>query len=188
MRINKLNKEQKKGLLGNKKGMSLIELCVSMAIMATLIAVVIGSISVIFRARAKTAAEKISSTISQCKINTLSGIDNEFSLSYDEDERQYVCRLSKKGAANTYSQVYKEEYLGNSRVSIAVGDKSVLDGAELKIRFSNNDGKVEKIIVTQEGETENLGTESSNEITVTSARTYIITLYNLTGEQQIRVA
>lgn len=188
MRIQKLNNEQKKGLLGNKKGMSLVELCVTIAIMATLIAVLIGSISVIFRARAKTAADKIGSTISQCKINSLSGIDNEFTLSYDTAERQYVCKLAKKGSSGSYSEVYKEEYLGNSRVSIFVGEKSVLDGAELKIRFSNNDGKVEIIEVTAEGATESLGTNLSNEITVSSARTYKITLYNLTGEHEIKVA
>lgn len=185
-KIQKLNNKQSKGLFGNSKGFSLVELCVTLAVIATLITIISGSISVVFKARAKSAAEKIGSVISQCKINSLSGIDNEFTLKYDTAERQYVCTLARKDASGNYTDVYKEELLGNARVNISVENKSVLDGAVLKIRFSNNDGSVEAIAVTPSVEGE---APLGNIITmsVASSRTYIIKLYTLTGEHEITV-
>lgn len=187
-RIQKLNKEQIKELLGNNKGLSLAELCVVIAIMAALIIVVSGSISIVFKARAKSAAEKIGSIVSQCKINSLSGIDNEFTLLYDNDKKQYVCTLAKKSDSDEYDDIYKEEMLGNSRVNITIDGNSVLDGAILKIKFSNNDGGVEVISVKAADDTvEDLIGEPSNIITVSSSRTYQLTLYTYTGEHEIEM-
>jgi len=185
-RIQKLNNN--KVLLGNNKGLSLVELVVTVAIIVALVSVIIASISVIYKARAKTVVEKTGSIISQCKINSLSGIDNEFTLKYDTAKKHYVCTLAKKDGFGGYTSVYKEEVIGNSRVDVSVDGRSIKEGTVLKIRFSNNNGKVEEInAVTGEG-AESLLTNSSNNITVTSGRIYNLTLYTLTGEHEIEVA
>lgn len=187
-RIQKLNKEQIKELLGNNKGFSLAELCVVLAIMAALVIIVSGSISIVFKARAKSAVEKIGSIVSQCKINSLSGIDNEFTLLYDNDKKQYVCTLAKKSDSDEYDNIYKEEMLGNSRVNITVNDSSVLEGSVLKLRFSNNNGGVEAIgVKAPDDSVEDLADEPKNIITVSSSRTYKLTLYTYTGEHEIEI-
>ncbi len=180
--LRKLNNNIKRSIAGNNKGFSLVELIVTIAIMVTLVTIVSGSIVTLYKARTKTAAEKVGGIISQCKINSLSGIANYMELSYDSDSKAYACRLFKNDG-----ELYKTEEIGNSFIGITADGTTIADGRKLYISFASGSGAVEMFEVstgiTGIDKTENL--DPSYDIVFSSGNTHKITLYTMTGEHTV---
>lgn len=172
---NKMNSENNR----NNKGFTLVELVVTITILSVLVVIVGGTLATVYKARAKSASNRIASIMSQCKINSLSGIDSTMELKYNSEKKTYICTLTKTGE----TVPYKTEEIGNSHVNIFVKSNNNINISDksLKIRFSKNTGAVESIT---QGETPLKGL-SSNKIAVVSSKTYEITLYTRTGEIEV---
>lgn len=173
-----MNSEDNRSLLGNSKGFTLVELVVTIAIMSIIVVIVGGSLSTAYKARSKSVSGRISSLISQCKINSLSGIESTLEVSYDSAQKKYICTLTKTGE----TAPYKTEEIGNSRVSVTVGNgNSKISESSLKITFSKSTGAVQSIT---QGSVDLTG-NAFNTISVSSSKTYVIKLYTRTGEQEV---
>ncbi len=180
--LRKLNNDAERSRICNNKGFSLVELLVTIALMIALVSVVTGSIVTLYKARTKSASEKVGGIMSQCKINSLSGIANYMELSYDDEANEYVCRLFKNNG-----EIYKTEQIGNSFVDIVANGTSIRDGQKLYISFACGNGAVEMFEVG-DGITEITKTESldlSYDIVFSSGTAYKITLYTMTGEHTV---
>ena len=59
----------------NNKGFSLVELIVVIAVLATLTGIMVGSIGIVGRTKAKAAAQTVDAMLSRCKMENLSGQD-----------------------------------------------------------------------------------------------------------------
>ena len=93
----------------NRRGFSLVELIVVMAIMAALVLAVTMSLSVVSNLRARSAARRLDAMLSQCKIENLSGHKTELKLWYDSADNVYRADLIRDGSS------VKEEELGSGR-------------------------------------------------------------------------
>ncbi len=165
-------------LKDNKSGFSLIELLVVVALMI-IIATVSGSALVnVNKTNAKSCATKLSSMLSQSKINSLSGIDNILTLSFDGE--YYVCSLTKDGE----SEAYKTENIGIDKLEISIDDYSIKTGI-LTVRFDKQTGALTEFKYGENGFNAASGTKNNNYvINVTSDKTYKIDISSLTGNQE----
>ena len=167
-------------LKDNKSGFSLIELLIVVALMI-IIATVSGSALVnVNKTRAKSCATKLSSMLSQCKINSLSGIENTLTLSFNNDKKCYECSLTKDGE----SEAYKTENIGTDKLEINIDDYSIKTG-KLSVRFDKQTGALSEFKYGESGFNATSGTKANNYvINVTSDKTYEIDISALTGNQE----
>ena len=77
----------------NKKGYSLVELIVVVAILLVLASLSSGTLITAYKARGKSAATKLESMVTRSKINALSGRKNKLVLKFDEEKQEYVALL-----------------------------------------------------------------------------------------------
>lgn len=197
----------------NNKGFSLIELVVVIAILAIAGGLTYNSLSTIYSARSKKAAETVSAVISQSKVNAMSGKKNVMTITFKEDKdpnsgetkEAYFCELHYINANNTVSdEAYETQAVGNDSLRISVNsptDKNTTytliepeDGStavqvdKIEIEFNLDTGAVKRVSVIQ-GETStdliNSETTGVKEITFTlnSISNHTITLYKSTGNQ-----
>lgn len=141
--MNKINKSFKL----NKKGFSLIELIVVIALMV--VATTIASMPLVnmYKARAKSAAEQVNTMLSQSKIDALSGVENEFWLYFDNTENCYKCHLAYTIEGSHKGKIYKTVEFGNKNLTIGYG-KTVFgqDGKGIvRIRFNSQTGAIDVI-------------------------------------------
>ncbi|MBQ6265917.1 MAG: prepilin-type N-terminal cleavage/methylation domain-containing protein [Clostridia bacterium] len=159
----------------NNKGFSLVELLVVIAIMAVAVSLVSYSFVSVYRARSKRAAETLDAVISQCKIDSMSGLDCALEVALD-DGNYYVnlYRIDESGNMN----LYKTEKLASDRLSITADSDSIEDDP-LIIRFNSSDGSISSAVI---GTTDYLESASTLMLTLSSTGTHTITLYKNTGE------
>ena len=159
----------------NNKGFSLVELIVVIAIMSVAVSLVSYSFASVYRARSKRAAETLDAVISQCKIDSMSGLDCALEVALDDgDYYVNLYRVDESGNMN----LYKTEKLASDRLTFTVGSDTVEEDP-LIIRFNSSDGS---IVSAEIGTTDYLESNSTLLLTLSSAGTHTITLYKDTGE------
>lgn len=131
-------------------GFTLFELLIVMSIISVVVTLAGMSLSAVYHARAKSAAETVSAMISQCKVNNLSGKDTELELHYDSDNDFYVCELvdaseEAKSKDRDMRTVYKTEIFGNERLALTVNDAPVSGDSGVVIKFSTSSGAVDAV-------------------------------------------
>ncbi len=176
----------------NTKGISYVELIIVMAMLAALMGISSISFSSAWRARASKAASTSNAMISQSKINSMSGDENYFELSYKEkdpdngyDEDGYYCEIYREGS----STPYKTEKVGNSRLTItAEGDgenRIAIEGDKsLRIKFVGKNGSVDYAGIYN-GESRTAFTDDSFRVYFSFGGEYCIEVWKVTGEHSI---
>ncbi len=160
-------------------GFTLVELITVISIVSIIVVIASGPLSSIFRARKKAVTTEISAMISQCKINALSGMANEFQLTYSAEDDAYICSLVYTNGENE-GKAYKTQKIGSGKNNITVNDSISLLSDTLTIAFSGKTGAVTKFQCSSN----DLSDNKTNKITVDSSATHSITLYMLTGKQE----
>lgn len=163
-----------------KPGFTLVELLIVMAIISVMVVIVIGPLSSIYRARSKAVSNELSSLISQCKMEALSGRSNRLEVSFDDESDSFLCNLIYTGGEND-GTVFKTEHIGNSNNDILLDNQYSLKENKLVISFSNNTGAVTTLTC---GGKDLSGSSTAN-ISVDSNQKYTITIYMLTGKVDV---
>lgn len=168
-------------LKNNNKGFSLVELLTVIAIMGVAVSLVGASFLSLYRARSQRAAETLDAVISQCKIDTMSGLNCEVRVELDDGD--YYARLYRFDEADDGSiseTVYKSEKLASDSLTVSAGGASVGTDSVLNIRFNRSTGAIASAGC---GSVSNIfGSGVTAVITMASTGTHTITLYRTTGE------
>lgn len=156
----------------DRRGFTLVELMVVVAIMGILTGVMSLSVSTVSSARTKRCASEIDAYISMCKVNAMSrAADVKIVLYKDSDGN--ICGNYYEGDAVKSSEVFSDARVG---VSYTVGaDSKELDTAGLTLSFDRSSGAFKP----QSGGT------YCTAISVTAGRTYTITLVPATGNHYV---
>ncbi|MBQ4245500.1 MAG: type II secretion system protein [Clostridia bacterium] len=163
----------------NNKGFSLVEMIVVITIMGIAVSLVVGSMVSVYRARSKKAAETLDAVISQCKIDSMSGLDCYLTVSLEDGD--YYAKLHRTGA-----EVYKTEKLASDNMTMSAGTNSLAEeGSELYLKFDRATGAVtDALYKAGEGASgaDLYDGTSVFEITMSSTGTHTITIYKNSGE------
>lgn len=171
-------------LAEDKKGFSLVELVVTVSIMVALASIATGSFLAYYHARSSKVAKTIDTTISQSKIDALSGRENvmiiRHQVDYDKTEdgltsaSEYYVELYSLENGNAIR--YKKEQLGNSWVSISLENspsKAVDETQSIAIKFNPRTGGVDFLdVVSATGSDGNSFIPPSNEDAVNNGVAY----------------
>lgn len=164
----------------NKKGFSYIEIIIVMAMLCALLATSTGSFVTLWNARASKGANTIDALLSQSKVNSLSGDDNYVKVYFDGSD--YIAELWHEGG----TQSYKQETIGNSRLSVRIGDADLTEGKYFFVKFDSKTGEVIYAGITDgTSRPKKEDTPDSIKIYVSSGNSYCITLWRRTGEHRI---
>ncbi len=160
----------------NNKGFSLIELVVVIAILAIAGGLTYNSLSTIYGARSKKAAETVSAVMSQSKVNAMSGRKNVMTITFKEGKEPnsgetkegYFCELYYINANGKVSdEAYETQVVGNDTLRISVRDTSdstkfytLIEPEEgstdtkvdkIEIEFNLDTGAVKRVSAIKEG-------------------------------------
>lgn len=121
----------------HKKGFTLVELIVVIAILGILAASTSVSISLISGRKARQAAHTIDSLLSQCRVSTLSGAKNPY-LSIAETDGKYYAVYYENGVKR------EEEELGGQQLACAflagAAEYQISDSQPLCLAFDRKTG------------------------------------------------
>lgn len=193
-------KRKKLNIRGNKKGVTLVELVIVIAILAVLGAIAGGSFASAWNARARKAIYVADSMLAQSKVDALSGRENFYVLWYDATEETYFCELYKGEFKSSDTSIpagaicTKSETLGNKHLRMTCASSlsptvNNFENGKLVISFDSGTGKVavSKWLGISASSVDFPTATSGGRITISarSVSEYNITLYALTGEHEV---
>lgn len=154
-----------------KKGYSLIELIVVIAILAACGGLITANIALVPRNEAKKCAQSIDAALSECKIEAMTKAGGmSLKLYADADGNIHLAYLSGDG-----STVVSDDRIANSRATVTV-DSSALSQTGSIWSFERNSGSVKN------------ATGDSAIVVSGGGRSWTIKLYQLTGAHEMTVS
>ena len=160
----------------NSAGFTLVELVVTVTILGVLVGLIGMSISSVFSARARRCATEIDAYLSMCRVNSMSRAGN-IKMELYVDENGSICGSYYENDIEKDTAVFSD-----SRVTVTYvvgGVSKSLSSGRLTLSFDRSTGAL-----NPQGETG--GTPSyCTSISVSSGRTYVITLIPSTGNHFI---
>jgi len=160
---------------------------VVMAILIVATTVTISSVSSAYHARSLKAAETVDGMIAQSKINAMSGKKNCLIITYSTADKCYKCGLHKilkdeYGAYYDSDEAYEEQDVGNNNLHILAGGVDLIDGAQLRLEYNMDAGRIKSLKVGSETVLSKSSTDETAVITFNFYTTHSITVYKETGE------
>ncbi len=186
--MQKLNK-----FADNKKGFTLIEVFVVVAMMVALTTLGGSGFVALSHARASKVANSLDVLLSQSKVNALSGRDNTLTVFYNETEDKDKGYKAKTyyGTLTDTDGVYEVAELGNRLVTInfknTKGTKNVSAKDNIRISFDQKTGAVSECRMIDTSDNAVLvDTDNKTEFYIQSGSTYMVELFKITGEHRVQ--
>lgn len=177
----------------NKKGFTLIEVFVVVAMMVALTTLGGSGFVALSHARASKVANSLDVLMSQSKVNALSGRDNILTVFYNETEDTDKGYKAKTyyGILEDTDGIYEVAELGNRLVTInfknTKGTKNVTAKDNIKIVFDQKTGAVNECrMIDASNNSILVDTDNKTEFYIQSGSTYMIELFKITGEHRVQ--
>lgn len=180
-------------ITSNKKGFTLIEVLVVVAMIVALTALGGSGFAALSHARANKVVKSIDTLLSQSKVNALSGKENTLEIFYNENEDRdngYKSKTYYGVLKDRNGNIYETEELGNSLVTINCSNGGdVGKNACIKAKFNTKTGKIEYCCVKNPNASVSAEEISNtpNKITIYASfgSTYAVEIFKLTGEHHV---
>ena len=129
----------------NNKGFTLVELIVVIALMAIIAGVSSYTISTVSNQELKDFANNYDAMLSQCQIETMSGMRNpvlEIAVNRDGEYRATLYSTTTRNDGSTVREVVKSQYLGEDYLVCKYDETTLARTDTLTVQFDRSTGEI----------------------------------------------